>query len=193
MTRERAYRLRALIEKAIESLEDVEALDAVELHSRWKSNKEYVVGERVRYNDVLYKCLQSHTSMDGWEPDVAVSLWARVLIPDPEVIPVWEQPDSTNAYMTGDKVHYPDAEGPVYESLIDNNTWSPEAYPAGWQLVSETDSGEEGAESEVVNEWEQGTYMTGDRVSFNGSVYESLIDNNVWSPEGYPAGWQLVE
>ena len=37
--------------------------------------------------------------------------------------------------MTGDKVHYPDADGPVYESIIDNNIWSPEAYPQGWQQV----------------------------------------------------------
>ena len=64
------------------------------------------------------------------------SLWARILIPDPEVIPVWEQPDSTNPYMTGDRVHYPTAEDPVYESLIDNNVWSPGEYPAGWQEVS---------------------------------------------------------
>ena len=38
--------------------------------------------------------------------------------------------------MTGDQVHYPDADGPVYESLMDYNIYSPEAYPAGWQLVS---------------------------------------------------------
>ena len=39
--------------------------------------------------------------------------------------------------MKGDKVHYPDKGGPVYESTIDNNVFSPEAYPAGWQLVEE--------------------------------------------------------
>jgi hypothetical protein len=35
--------------------------------------------------------------------------------------------------MKGDKVHYPDAEGDIYESLIDYNVYSPEAYPAGWE------------------------------------------------------------
>ena len=132
MTREKAYRLRALIEKAIESLEDEEALDAVELHPSWEIDTEYAADIRVRYNDVLYKCLQAHTSQASWTPDVSPSLWARVLIPDPEIIPDWEQPDSTNPYMTGDKVRF---EGHVYVSLIDNNLWSPTAYPAGWELI----------------------------------------------------------
>ena len=64
----------------------------------------------------------------------AASLWAKVLIQNPDVIPEWEQPDSTNAYMTGDKVIY---NGLVYESVIDNNVWSPEAYPAGWKLITD--------------------------------------------------------
>lgn len=135
MTRERAYRLRELIEKAIVSLDEADALEAVELHPAWQDETDYEVGDRVRYQDVLYKCLQAHTSQSNWTPDAAASLWARVLIPDEDVIPVWEQPDSTNPYMTGDKVHYPTIDDPVYESLIDNNIWSPEAYPAGWALV----------------------------------------------------------
>ena len=35
-------------------------------------------------------------------------------------------------------------------------------------------------------------YNTGYRVSFEGSNYESLIDANVWSPTGYPAGWRKL-
>ena len=36
-------------------------------------------------------------------------------------------------------------------------------------------------------------YNTGDRVRFEGAIYESLIDGNVWSPADYPAGWKLIE
>jgi len=64
---------------------------------------------------------------------MAPSLWAKVLIPDPDVIPEWEQPDSTNPYMIGDRVMF---NGLVYESVIDNNIWSPAAYPAGWKQVN---------------------------------------------------------
>ena len=35
-------------------------------------------------------------------------------------------------------------------------------------------------------------YNLGDRVRYNGKVYESIIDGNVWSPDVYPAGWTEV-
>ena len=135
---ELARHLRKTIEKLSTSLGDVEALENMELFPNWDGNgKEYTIGERVRDEGTLYKVLTSHTSQTGWKPSEAPSLFAKVLIPDPDVIPVWEQPDSTNPYMTGDKVHYPDEDGPVYESVIDNNVWSPVSYPAGWKLVEE--------------------------------------------------------
>ena len=129
---EKARQLRAYIEKASASLDDTDALNAIELYPVWADDVSYVAGDRVRYDGVLYKCLQAHTSQPDWTPDAAPSLWAKVLIPDPDVIPEWEQPDSTNGYFKGDKVTY---NGTVYESLIDNNVWSPDAYPAGWQVV----------------------------------------------------------
>ncbi len=134
---DRARELRAVIEGLSVSLEDAQAIEAVELFPAWKADVGYLTGDRVRYDGVLYKVLQNHTSQDGWTPDESPSLFARVLIPDPEQIPVWEQPDSTNAYMTGDKVYFPTAEDDIYESLIDNNVWSPVDYPAGWQIVNE--------------------------------------------------------
>ena len=36
-------------------------------------------------------------------------------------------------------------------------------------------------------------YKKGDKVSFENKVYESTIDNNVWSPAAYPAGWKEIE
>ena len=134
ITRERAYQLRALIEQAATLLSDEVALTGVELFPHWNGDGvEYKVDERVSYNGILFKCLQAHTSQTAWTPIDAPSLWTKVLIPDPEVIPDWEQPDSTNAYMKGDKVRY---NGKIYESLIDNNIWSPNDYPAGWQEIN---------------------------------------------------------
>lgn len=126
---------QAALDEVLDILTDEQAVTVPDAFPQWMSGTGYSVGDRRRYEGILYKCLQAHTSQEDYTPDVAASLWARMLNPDPEVIPVWEQPDSTNPYMTGDKVHYPDANGPVYESLIDNNVFSPEAYPQGWQLV----------------------------------------------------------
>jgi hypothetical protein len=129
---ELAYKLRPYIEKAAQSLDDSSALEAPTLFPKWKEGESYAAGMRVRYNEVLYSVLMDHTSQADWTPVAAPSLFAKVLIPDENVIPEWEQPDSTNGYMAGDKVTYNDK---VYVSLIDNNVWSPEAYPAGWQEV----------------------------------------------------------
>lgn len=134
ISKAKAYQLRKLIEIASKSLNDEDALGGVELFPHWNEDKSYKVDDRVSYNGILYKCLQAHTSQPTWIPTDSPSLWAKVLIPDPEVIPDWEQPDSTSPYMKGDKVRF---NGKVYESLIDNNIWSPEAYPTGWSEVTE--------------------------------------------------------
>lgn len=129
---ELAYKLRPYIEKAAQSLDDTSALEAPSLFPKWAEGVVYTKGMRMRYNEVLYSVLLDHTSQADWTPEAAPSLFAKVLIPDENVIPEWEQPDSTNGYMTGDKVTY---NGKVYISLIDNNVWAPDAYPAGWQEV----------------------------------------------------------
>lgn len=51
---------------------------------------------------------------------------------------------------------------------------------------------------EDIPEWVQPSgahdaYNTGDKVRYNGHIYESLIDGNVWSPDVYPSGWREVE
>lgn len=130
---ELATKLRPLIERAAQSLADADALEAVTLFPLWKPKVEYKAGQKVQDKGILYTVLQDHTSRDGWAPDIVPSLFAKVLIPVPDIIPEWEQPSSTNPYMKGDKVRF---EGNVYESLIDNNVWSPSAYPAGWKKVS---------------------------------------------------------
>ena len=132
MTKGEAKRLRSVIITAVSKEDDNVALENPNLLPEWEPDKIFEAGRKIVYFGVVYKVLQTHTSQISWPPDMAPSLFARVLIPDEDVIPDWEQPDSTNPYMTGDKVRY---NGVVYESLIDNNIWSPEAYPAGWRVV----------------------------------------------------------
>lgn len=127
---ELAYKLRLIIEQAAQSLPDETALEAVTLFPEWQAGTEYPVGQRVRYSDTLYNCLQAHTAQEDWTPEAAPSLWAKVLIPDPDTIPEWEQPDSTNPYMTGDQVTH---NGKTWTSTVDNNVWEPGVY--GWAEV----------------------------------------------------------
>lgn len=124
---------RTRIEEASQTLPDEKAQTNIALYPHWTGDSmHYPKDYRVQHEDAVYKCLQEHDSQPSWSPTAAPSLWAKVLNPTDE-IPDWEQPDSTNAYMTGDKVRYTD--GHVYESLIDNNIWSPDAYPQGWKMI----------------------------------------------------------
>lgn len=132
ITIEQARKLRRLIEKAVLSLADEDALECVTLFHPWSGEGvPYNVGDRIRYEDSLYDCLIAHTSQENWNPVDAPSLWAKVLIPGPG-IPEWEQPGSTNPYMKGDKVRHNDK---IWVSDIDNNVWEPGVY--GWSEVAE--------------------------------------------------------
>ena len=123
---EKARELRKILEKAMtatQNLTEAEAITATCLHPKWSGDSvQYTAGQRVQDDGVLYTVLQAHTSQPDWKPAAAPSLFAKVLIPDPTVVPEWEQPDSTNPYMKGDKVKH---NGKVWVSLIDNNVWEP--------------------------------------------------------------------
>ena len=132
ISRERAYQLRQMIVKASASLDDTDALEAIELFPNWAADTDYAVDVRVRYGDKLYRCVQAHHSQTDWTPDSTSALWTEVA--KPGEIPVWKQPTGAqDAYMIGDKVHYPTADDPVYVSTIDNNVWEPGVY--GWEAV----------------------------------------------------------
>ena len=100
------------------SATDEQALKASVLYPKWKVGTDYQKGERVLYNDILYKVLTDHTSQPDWAPDVEPSLFAKVLIPDKNVIPEWEQPESANPYGKGNKVTH---NGKTWRSTIDGN------------------------------------------------------------------------
>lgn len=132
MRKSEALRYRQHIEIAVQSLPDNEALETVMLYPEWATGTDYAAGFKVQRGGKLYKCLQEHASQADWTPDAAPSLWAKVLIPDPDVVPEWEQPGSTNPYMAGDKVTH---NGKTWISDIDNNVWTPGEY--GWSEVPE--------------------------------------------------------
>lgn len=129
MNRQTANKYRKRIEQAAVSLLDDDAYFAPELFPRWRAGVALDVDVRVCYKDKLYRVVQAHTTQAGWEPDITPALFTEV--PKPGEIPVWKQPTGAqDAYMKGDKVHYPGADGPVWVSDVDNNVWEPGVY--GW-------------------------------------------------------------
>lgn len=136
MNRDKFKKIIRLAIKQAKASDNETAYQVPELFPSFDSSgHSYKAGDRVCYDGQLYKVLQAHTSQASWTPGAAPSLFARVLVKtdangEQTTISDWTQPDSTNAYKTGDKVKY---NGKTYVSTIDNNVWSPSAYPAGWK------------------------------------------------------------
>lgn len=130
ITAYRARQLRRLIEQAVTSLPDEDALECATLFEAWAPGVYVEAGARMEYGGKLYKCVQAHITAAEWTPDATPALWTEVA--KPGEIPVWRQPTGAqDAYMTGDKVHYPGENDPVWVSTVDNNTWAPGVY--GWE------------------------------------------------------------
>ena len=128
ITREHARQLRRLIEQLSVSLNDETALTAVELFPEWNSTKSYLIGDRIKYENILYKCVQAHTAQADWIPPMTPALWTQVSIDEG---PEWKQPTGAqDAYMTGDKVSHNELH---WVSTTDNNVWEPGVY--GWEEV----------------------------------------------------------
>lgn len=131
-------------------IDEATASENANLFLPWVTNAIYKIGDLRTYpqtketqtpegemimitENVLYKCLQAHTSQDNWTPDVSSSLWKSLSVNE-NGISEWSQPiSSVDAYNTGDEVMY---NGVHYRSIIDNNVWAPDAYPQGWEVVA---------------------------------------------------------
>lgn len=138
--KQKALELRKALQIFLATLDaDTHAADMLEVPSafpKYKVGKAYKVKEVFRYGEnsvgdaQLYQVLQDHTSTEEWTPDTAVSLYKKIGVTE-EGYPEWVQPlGASDAYNAGDKVSH---NGVIYESTVDGNVWSPEAYPAGWK------------------------------------------------------------
>ena len=127
LTRQQAERYRRAIVQGAQGLSDEQAVMVPLLFEPWQPGMELTAGQRVCDEGILYSVLIGHITQESWRPKNTPSLFAQVLIPDPEIIPEWVQPESTNPYMQGDKVRH---NGKVWISDIDYNVYEPGV--AGW-------------------------------------------------------------
>ena len=121
------------VQTTAQTFDDTTALDNKLVYPFWEAGIEVKLDKKYLYvmNGNLYKVLQPHTTQADWTPDITPALW-KVVQPE-GVIPDFVQPTGAHdAYMKGEKVKF---NGSVYESVIDNNSWSPTAYPAGWKKL----------------------------------------------------------
>lgn len=139
---QQALELRKALQLFLASMDvDTQAADMMAVPSvfpKYQVGKAYKVKEVFSYGEnavgdpQLYQVLQAHTSAAEWAPDASPSLYKKIGVAE-NGYPEWVQPlGASDAYNTGDVVDY---KGQLYRSLIDGNTWAPDAYPAGWEAV----------------------------------------------------------
>lgn len=116
-----------------------------------------------------------------------------------EILSRYEEYQDNKEYKQGDKFTF---DGKIYEVIQGHRSqadWIPSSTPALYkEFLSVKIKDEAGNESEVVAEFKKPTgahdaYQKGDKVSFEGAIYESTIDNNAYSPFEYQQGWKKIE
>lgn len=140
-----AEQFRKALQMFAASLDDEKAMEVATIYDPWQVGKTYAVGEFLTYGEngvgdpQLYKVAQAHTAQADWQPDKVPALYVAIGLDDAGY-PVWSQPTGAHdAYNKGDIVDY---NGKLYQSLIDGNVYSPDAYPAGWQVYEEVTENE---------------------------------------------------
>ena len=112
-----------------ETLSDEQALDVAAIFSAWADliGQEATLGQRVWYDNDLFKCVQPHTIQADWTPRTTPALWVAVSLdewpPIPENIPA-EAP-----WMKGQKGTW---KGEHYICDMDNCVWNPDVAPSFW-------------------------------------------------------------
>lgn len=133
ITRQKALKLREMIEKASASLDDKYASEAVELFERYPNDGSLIQnGTRINWNGVLYRAASDLWATELNNPDNAPTLWEKVMYRDgiriiPEVI------TAGLAFSLGEKGWWGDD---LYESLMNANVYTPVQYPSGWRLIN---------------------------------------------------------
>ena len=123
--------VQSALDDILPTLTDEQADIIPQVFPVWALDVHYTFGQRCRYNDILYRCVQEHTSLEGYEPPNVPALWTRNGASGE--IEEWIQPvGSEDAYDKGDKVTH---NGKTWISVYDGkNVWEPGVY--GWDEVA---------------------------------------------------------
>jgi hypothetical protein len=134
---ERARRIRAALDAAIDTAKDTGDTEAIiklrEFIRPWAADKQYTIGEPVRYGDNLYSVAQAHTSQDGWEPDKTPALFAPYHGKTVATALPWSAPTGAHdVYKAGEYMIWTD--GKVMRCISDT-VYSPADYAVAWEAV----------------------------------------------------------
>ena len=101
----------------------------------WQPDTDYKENDPLQYDEKYWRVSQDLTSSKVYPPGSSESLYYEVQLADDGIIIYRTCHGKYDSVRLGEKRHYPDGDGPVYESLVGYNAYSPDAYPKNWKLV----------------------------------------------------------
>lgn len=128
MTRMEAMRLRAAMEIGALSLDDKTASEAAQMFPSMKLDGSLIrVGTRINWNGVVKRAAVDLWATAENTPEAAPALWEELPYRDGVRVIV-----GGTVFSKGEQGWWKNT---IYVSLIDTNVWTPETYPAGWEVV----------------------------------------------------------
>ena len=142
--------------------------------------KEQERQEQIVKGEQLKQELQERATLDYASDEDAYAM--RYLYPE------WLGDGLT--YKANDRLMYNDKFYKVLQDHTSQSDWTPDTASSLYVEIADP--------SNEYPEFKQPTgahdaYAKGDKITFEGKKYVSLIDANTWSPITYSQGWQLVE
>lgn len=143
--------------------------------------------------DIMQAALEMRKALQMFVGTLDVETQLDKMLEIPSVFPAWEV---GKAYKTKDVISYgTNAVGDpqLYQVLQDHTSaaeWTPDTATSLYKSIGIT---EDGYPTWVQPLGATDAYKKGDIVSYNGKLYRSTIDGNVWAPDAYPAGWETYE
>lgn len=106
----------------------------------WQAGLSVQIGDVYSHAGFLWRCIQAHTTQNGWEPDKVPALWRKVEIIHEDTKRIWQ---AGVDYALGDSVFYPDENGTEYACITAHTSqtgWEPPNTPALWQKKTSTEA-----------------------------------------------------
>jgi len=174
----------ALIEEQLRRLETIKHIEAMGI----EDVKNYVLNGEIS-DDYLVEMKQEVKAEETRQKLARLIRWDELTTEEmKDLIDDFKEYRIGSFYVSGDIFNYNSQLYQVLQAHKSQEDWQPEQTPALYNPI---------APPSVIAEWKQpagahDAYSKGDKVTFEGLVYESLIDGNTWSPSAYPQGWKEI-
>lgn len=159
-----------------------------------EGNKKHLVFDEEKYNNYLKekaeqaKIKKANTQLDKLVKDKLlpklsdeVAYTIRVLYPEFQIGII---------YKVGERIIYKDKFYKVISEHTSQADWTPDVAVSLFVEISDPSIEYPEFKQPISTET---AYMKGDKITFNGAKYISLVDYNVYSPTDYPNNWKLVD